>query len=75
MTDDLPEKRCEICKGIMIQELQDYTVETDGQELLVEDVPVWVCQQCGYMVVEDEVVSAVEDLVEHMDTVVADQEE
>lgn len=75
MTDDVREKSCEICKAPMSQELQDYVVEADGQEILVEDVPIWVCEQCGYTEVEDEVVSAVEDLVEHMDTVVADQEE
>lgn len=75
MTDEAREKQCEICKAPMVLELQDYVVEVDGQELLVEEVPIWVCEQCGYTVVEDEVISAVEDLLEHMDTVVADQEE
>jgi YgiT-type zinc finger domain-containing protein len=66
---------CEICKGPMVQELQDYKVEWEGQELVVEDVPLWVCEQCGYTVVEDDVIEAVEDMLAHMDTVLTDEEE
>jgi len=66
---------CEICKGTMVQELQDYVVETDEGQLLVEDVPIWVCEQCGYSFVEDDVIDAVEDMLNHMGTVVSDEEE
>lgn len=57
----------------MVQELQDYTVEADGDQILVEDVPIWVCEQCGYSEVEEEVVEAIEDMLEHMDTVLEDE--
>ncbi|HZD10807.1 MAG TPA: YgiT-type zinc finger protein [Candidatus Binatia bacterium] len=66
---------CEVCKGPMTQELQDYVVETGEGELLIEDVPIWVCEQCGYSFVEEDVIAAVEDMLEHMDTVVAGEEE
>ncbi|MFW6184570.1 MAG: YgiT-type zinc finger protein [Chloroflexota bacterium] len=66
---------CEICKAPMGQELQDYVVEWHGQEVVVEDVPLWVCEQCGYTLVEDEVIEAVEDMLEHMETVLSDEEE
>lgn len=75
MSNETRERTCEICKAPMIEELQDYVVDLDGQELTVEDVPIWVCEQCGYTHVEDEIVSAVEDMLEHMDTVVAGEEE
>jgi YgiT-type zinc finger domain-containing protein len=66
---------CEVCKAPMVQELQDYVVVMDDEELLVEDVPIWVCEQCGYSFVEDEVIEAVEDMLEHMDTVASEEEE
>lgn len=66
---------CEVCRAPMVQEHQDYVVEMDEGELLLEDVPIWVCEQCGYSFVEDEVIEAVEDMLEHMDTVVSGEEE
>lgn len=75
MSEDTPVITCEICKAPMIQELQDYIVETEEGEMLVEDVPIWVCEQCGYSFVEEDVIAAVEDMLEHMDTVAAGEEE
>lgn len=75
MANETRERSCEICKAPMVEERQDYVVDLDGQELTVEDVPLWVCEQCGYTHVEDEIVAAVEDMLEHMDTVVAAEEE
>lgn len=68
-------KPCPVCKAPMEQELQDYVVEVDGQEVTVEDVPIWVCEQCGFNEVEEEVIEAVEDMLSHMDTVLEDAEE
>ena len=59
----------------MVEEFQDYTVEVDGDQILVEDVPIWVCEQCGFSEVDSDVVEAVEDMLAHMDTVLTDQAE
>lgn len=74
MTERAP-VTCEICKAPMVQERQDYKVDTDAGQLLVEEVPIWVCEQCGYSFIEEDVIAAVEDMLEHMDTVVTDEEE
>jgi YgiT-type zinc finger domain-containing protein len=66
---------CDVCKAPMVQELQDYTVDTEAGQLLIEEVPIWICEQCGYSFVEEDVIAAVEDMLEHMDTVVFDEEE
>ena len=68
-------KSCEVCKGPMDEVLQDYLIDMDGQELLVEDVPMWVCDQCGFTQVEDDVLEAVEDMLEHMETVIEEAED
>jgi len=57
----------------MVEELQDYTVEVDGDQILVEDVPIWVCEQCGFSEVEQEVIEAIEDMLAHMSTVLEDE--
>jgi len=75
MSEDVEVKACPVCKAPMEQVLQDYIVDRDGQEMVVEDVPIWVCEQCGYDEVEEEVVDAIEDMLAHMDTVLADEEE
>lgn len=73
--DDQTSKSCPVCKAPMEQELQDYVVEVGEQEVTVEDVPIWVCEQCGFNEVEEEVIEAVEDMLAHMDTVLEDAEE
>lgn len=75
MSDEESPVICEICKAPMVQELQDYKIDTEFGQLLIEEVPMWVCEQCGYSFVEEDVIAAVEDMLEHMDTVVSGEEE
>ena len=70
-----PTQTCDICKGVMEEELTDYTVEYDGEELVIEDVPTWVCTQCDHTYVEGDVIEAVEDLLDHLFDVAADEDE
>ena len=59
----------------MTEELLDYIVEIDDQEIKLEDVPTWVCDTCDHTEVEAEVIEAVEDMLAHLDTVQAGTEE
>ena len=65
---------CEICKGLMEEELTDYTLDYDGEQLLIEDVPTWVCTQCGHTFVDEDIIDAVEDLLDHLDEVAEDDD-
>jgi hypothetical protein len=38
-------------------------------------VPTWVCESCDHTEVEQEVIEAVEDMLEHLDTVASGEEE
>ena len=68
--------RCPYCKAPMIEEELQFVLQLeDGQELLLEDVPTWVCESCDHTEVEESVIEAVEDMVAHMDTVVGEEEE
>jgi len=53
----------------MVEELLDYVVEIDGREIRLEGVPTQVCDTCDHTEVEAEVVAAIEDMLDHLDTV------
>ncbi len=38
---------CPECKGEMKEERTSVTLFREGQPVLFEDVPAWVCVQCG----------------------------
>lgn len=59
---------CPYCKSPMVEEEMAYIVQIDGEELRLEGVPTWVCEACDYTQVEQEVIDAVEDMLEHLDT-------
>ncbi len=62
--------KCPYCKAPMVEEEQVFVVQLeDGRELRLEDVPTWICESCDHTEVEPEVIEAVEDMLEHMDTV------
>lgn len=67
--------KCPICKATMFGESMVFIVELeDGRELRLEDVPTWVCQNCDHTEVEPEVIEAVEDMLDHLDTVAGDSD-
>ncbi len=59
----------------MVEEELDYIFERDGEKLRLEGVPTWVCERCDFTQVSDEVVDAIEDMLEHLDTVQEELEE
>lgn len=67
--------KCPYCQSTLVEELLDYTVEHEGHTLKLEDVPTWVCEACDYTQVDQDVIEAVEDMLEHLDTVQTDPDE
>ncbi len=66
--------KCPYCNTPMTEELLDYMVEIDDEEIKIEDVPTWVCETCDYTDVDEEVIEGVEDMLAHLDTVKAGAE-
>jgi YgiT-type zinc finger domain-containing protein len=57
----------------MEESLQDYIVPVEeGDDIVVEEVPIWVCEQCGYTEVDDDVIATIDDMLEHMDDMLED---
>lgn len=73
MNEETPTRPCPVCKAPMEESLQDYIVPVeDGDDIVVEDVPIWVCDQCGYNEVDEDVVATIEDMLDHMDEMLED---
>ncbi|GJM42264.1 MAG: hypothetical protein DHS20C20_25460 [Ardenticatenaceae bacterium] len=66
--------QCTVCKGTMIQEMTTYKTEINGEEVMIEDVPVWVCEQCDSSFLDDDVIEAIEDMLASLSGGLADEE-
>ena len=47
----------------MIEELRTFTADVNDEEVLIEDVPTMVCEQCDHYVIDPEVAEAIEDML------------
>ena len=73
MSEERTTRPCPVCRAPMEESLQDYIVpEEDGDDIVVEDVPIWACEQCGYNEVDEDVVATIEDMLAHMDEMLDD---
>jgi len=44
-----------------------YTVNRHGYHLLIDDVPAWICTQCGEVYFEEEEVDLIQDMLKEID--------
>ena len=56
-------EECYFCKGTMLKKNITYDYWWKGALTLIENVPAWVCSQCGEEVLEGPVVEAMERVV------------
>lgn len=66
--------KCDVCKGSMVQENSSYKTKLNGEEVIIEDVPVWVCQQCDATLLDEDVIEAIEDMLKSLAGGLADKE-
>lgn len=58
---------CYYCKGRMVRGKTTYTINRQGYHLLIDDVPAWICQQCGEAYFEGKEVDTIQDLIKTLD--------
>jgi len=56
--------KCFICKGDMINKKTNYILDLDGSIIIVKNVPSLVCDQCGEVFYENEVMKRIEKIVD-----------
>ncbi len=56
-------RECNICRGNLKQTLTTYTQQYKDQWIVVENVPAWVCEQCGETYFDPDVVERIQTLI------------
>jgi YgiT-type zinc finger domain-containing protein len=47
--------------------ISSYRVDREGYHLTLEDLPSWVCQQCGLAVYDDDQSDTIEQVIQTLD--------
>jgi len=58
---------CLYCKGKLSRQLVSYTANRNGYHLIIDDVPAWVCEQCGEPMFDEETVEAIQSMLAEID--------
>ena len=58
---------CVYCKGMLTRKKVSYTATRKGYHMIIDDVPAWVCQQCGEPLFEEQAVEAAQGILHEMD--------
>ena len=58
---------CLYCKGTLVRKKVSYTASRKGYHLIVNDVPAWVCEQCGEPLFDEETVDVIQDMLRQVD--------
>lgn len=59
--------QCLYCKGELVRKKVSYTATRKGYHVIIDDVPAWVCEQCGEPLFEEQAVEAVQGILREMD--------
>ncbi len=59
--------KCYFCGEEMKKGETTYTVNRNNYHLLIDDVPAWVCSQCGQVYFEEDEVDSIQELIKNVD--------
>ncbi len=58
---------CLYCKGQLRRTKVSYTATRNGYHLIIDQVPAWVCEQCGEPLFDEETVDAIQEMLREVD--------
>jgi YgiT-type zinc finger domain-containing protein len=61
--EEVEKMECPYCKGELKPGRATYTANRHGYHLLLDDIPAWVCQQCGEPVFEEKAVESIQHML------------
>ncbi len=59
--------KCMYCAGEMQRGSAPFHLDRDDVHIILDDVPVWICSQCGEPMFEEEQVTEIQKLVQFVD--------
>ncbi len=64
--------KCLHCDGILEQGRANFSINRHGYHLIIDDLPAWVCQQCGEPMFDEETVDTIQAILRDLDKKVAE---
>ena len=58
---------CLYCRGVLVRKRISCTATRKGYHLIVDEVPAWVCEQCGEPLFDEETVDAIQEVLRGVD--------
>lgn len=58
---------CLYCGGRLVRKTVSYAATREGFHLIIDEVPAWVCEQCGEPLYEEETVEAIQRVLNEVD--------
>ncbi|MEK7276800.1 MAG: YgiT-type zinc finger protein [Chloroflexota bacterium] len=59
--------KCFHCQGELKQSRAAYSINRHGYHIIIDDVPAWVCSQCGEPLFDEKQVNAIQSLIRQLD--------
>ena len=58
---------CLYCRGTLVRQSASYAASRRGYHLIIDDVPAWVCEQCGEPLFDEKTVDAIQEVLRGVD--------
>lgn len=58
---------CYLCKGEMQKGRSVYNINRHSYHFVIDQVPSWICSQCGEPYFEEEEVAMIQDIIQDID--------
>lgn len=59
--------KCIHCKGELKKGTSNFTDSRNGYVIVLEDIPAWVCAQCGEAMFEADAVNGIQEVLKAVD--------
>lgn len=67
--------KCHLCGGKMKRGRTTYTFNKRGYHLVLDDIPAWICAQCGEPYFEGEEIDAIQDVLKGLEVQISKMRE
>ena len=58
---------CLYCRGTLVHRKTSYTATRQGYHLIIDDLPAWVCDQCGEPLFGERTVDTIQEMLREVD--------
>ena len=67
LQDEIKSMKCMFCQGTMGRGAAPFHIDRRGYHLVLDEVPAWVCNQCGEVYFEEAEVDSIQSVIRAVD--------